>query len=314
MRKQNILTLDAQIQGRSSKVLLLFYSSYSTSRERGTVKQTIKQSRPSPQRLYEKAKMKHKFSNKKYSSSIRKSAEEVLTLEKLAKSSIKQFFGQKQSKQQQIEVDDSTDFLKDIVGVEDREDISLDIYAFPSVHKQLDVSDELDSDILEAYHTRGSRLKGWFKLCDSCLRVTIGDKTMRESININKKSKPVQGYKLLDSSRKINAQNSIHEARKHSQALPLKTNPKSKDLILPSLNPSKLTLSKLSPSPHKHLDPKLRTSLEFTKPLHGSKLQPGPMQKLNSMNATGSLQSLTERRKLGQPIMYNSDLLDPPPT
>lgn len=115
--------------------------------------------------------MKHKFSNKKHSSSIRKSAEEVLTLEKLAKSSIKQFFGHKQSKQQQIDADDSTDFLKDIVGVEDGEDISLDIYAFPPVHKQLDVSDELDSDILEAYHTRGSRLKGWFKVYELYLRL-----------------------------------------------------------------------------------------------------------------------------------------------
>lgn len=73
----------------------------------------------------------------------------MVTLEALSKTSFKQFMSHKKPNDDK---DDSLVLLKEIVGVEDDDELE-DVYSFPPIQKQVDTSEEIDEEIMHAYNT-----------------------------------------------------------------------------------------------------------------------------------------------------------------
>lgn len=135
----------------------IIFSNSSTSDENSHLKKVINKPKVNTQRLFDNTKIL-KYHNSQIKAN--RAPNEIVTLEGLTKTSLHKFLhnpqknkkGDKQGSATKPE-EDSELFLKEIVGIDENEDLDEDIYAFPPI-KNKELSEgygSIDSEILEAY-------------------------------------------------------------------------------------------------------------------------------------------------------------------
>jgi len=193
-----------------------------------------------PNRLFNQTKLKHSLSQSKLEPETKKIKEKMITLESLAQTSLKLFMDEKQS-DEYLDDDYQKSFLKDIVGIEDEEEV----YAFPPIKKPSDIADEdaseegsavkaeINPEVQEAYHAVASPT----------------DKVVAKRDNSILKNKSTR--KLQHAKRSVDVPDKLKKSfRKRSQAV--KTNEVSHEsaLVLPDLGSKTSRANKGFPSMH----------------------------------------------------------------